>query len=446
MRDILLIAVVFGGCLIALFRPPFGILLFTFLGFFNPHSMTWGIGRTVPLSLLVAVCTIVGYVIWSEPKQFPKQRELLLLVTLWCLFGISTLFAISQTDAIPKYIFVSKIFLIVVLSTAIMTTKNRVLSLLRVIALPIGFFAAKGGFFAIITGGNHIVYGPDPSFLAANNSIGLAMAMNVPLLAYLAKIENRQWLKQIMRAMLVLSYPAVVCTYSRGAWLGLAMATFLIVFKSRHRFVTAAATGIVIAILIPLLSHLAPTRLTQRYDTLANYEKDASAESRFWNWEFCRRVGTARPLTGGGFDFYSIRLYATYYPEFLERWPGKFWSCHSMWLTVLGEHGIVGFLLWLALMFSALVSLRRIRAYASSDAQFAWMSECADALQGGLVAFMVVGTFLDTAYFDMYYFLIGIVVIMKEMIRRRSQSGPIVEGARRAMPSITEQPSLLRVG
>ena len=421
------------------------MLLFAFLGFFNPHTITWGVARTLPFSQIVAVCTIVGYLISSEPKQFPKQRELLLLLALWCLFGVSTVFAISYTDAISKYVFVSKIFLMVILSTVVMTTKDRVLSLLRVIALSVGFFAAKGGVFAIASGGNHLVYGPDPSFLAANNSIGLAMAMNVPLLAYLAKIESRQWLRQIMRAMLVLSYPAVVCTYSRGAWLGLAMATVLIVFKSRHRFVTAAATGIVIAILIPLLSHLAPTRLTQRYDTLANYEKDASAESRFWNWEFCRRVGTARPLTGGGFDFYSIRLYATYYPEFLERWPGKFWSCHSMWLTVLGEHGIVAFLLWLALMFSALVSLRRIRAYASIDAQFAWMSQCADALQGGLVAFMVVGTFLDTAYFDMYYFLIAAVVIMKEIIRRSSQSGPIVETVRRAMPSMTE-PAPLHVG
>jgi len=53
----------------------------------------------------------------------------------------------------------------------------------------------------------------------------LALVMNIPLLYYLLKTETITWLRWLIKAMLLFSFPAVVCTYSRGAWLGLAMVT-----------------------------------------------------------------------------------------------------------------------------------------------------------------------------------------------------------------------------
>jgi putative inorganic carbon (hco3(-)) transporter len=427
MRDILLILLVSGGSFVALFRPVFGMLLFVFLGIINPHSMTWGIAQTIPFSQIAGSCTLLGFVLSSESKRFPPQREVSLIFALWAVFGITTAFAIHSADAIPKLILVSKILIVVILSTIIINSKERVYLLLKVIALSIGFFAAKGGIFSVLSGGSEIVYGPEHSFLAANNSIGLAMAMNVPLLVYLAKVERRSSLRRVMWAMTLLSYPAIVCTYSRGAWIGLAVATLLVFLKYKHKFVTVAAGALVVAILAPFLSQMTPSRLVQRYETLVNYEEDASAESRFWNWEFCRRVGMAHPMSGGGFDYYSKDLYATYYPEFSERWPGKFWSCHSMWFTVFGEHGFPGFVLWLGMLISSLLSLRWIRNYARAEQELSWMYDFAGAVQAAIVTFMVVGTFLDTAYFDMYYFLVAVVIILKDVVRKYSQNALVFE-------------------
>ena len=55
MRDILLILFVVTGSGIALVRPFIGMLLFTFLGIFNPQSFTWGIGQTFPFSQIAAL-------------------------------------------------------------------------------------------------------------------------------------------------------------------------------------------------------------------------------------------------------------------------------------------------------------------------------------------------------------------------------------------------------
>ncbi len=430
MRDILFIAVVVGCSLIAVVRPVFGTLAFVGLSFLNPDSMTWDIGRTFRFALFTALGTIVGYFFWHEPKRFPRQREATLLLALWGMFGISTLFAISTERAVEFFIHVSKIFLMVFLSTLLITTEQRLHVLMRVIALSLGFYGVKGGMFAIMTGGNYLVYGPVGSFLEANNSIGLALVMNLPLLFYLMKMETHRWLRWIMGGVLVLSYPAVVFTYSRGAWLGLALVTALIILKSKWKLPIIAAVGILLMLILPFLPQVFPQRLVDRYETLSDYEEESSAQSRLWNWEFCARVGLAHPLAGGGFDFYSREAYAKYFPEFLDRWPGKVWSCHSMWLTILGEHGFPGLILWVALIGSSLLSVRYIRSQGKAHTEMLWAIHYADLLQMALLAFMVVGIFLDTAYFDMFYQLVAVIIIIKERVRHAATpAAPLVRGA-----------------
>jgi len=419
MRDLLVIGVVVICSFIALRRPVFGLLTFVCLGFLNPQSMTWTIGRTFPLSQLVGIGTIVGYLFWSEPKRFPLQRESFLLLALWGMFAVSTLFAIYPDRALDRFMHVSKILLMVFLSMSLINTEQRLHFLLRVIALSLGFYGLKGGIFTILTAGKYMVWGPDNSFLAANNAIGLALAMNIPLLFYFLKIETRPWLRWIIRAMLVFSYPAVVATYSRGAWLGLAIVTALIVLRSKHKLLLGAAAAILMIMILPVLPQFLPQRVLDRYDILVNYEEDSSAQTRLWSWEFCKRVGLAHPLVGGGFDFNSTELGEIEYPEFDEQWGAeRVWSCHSMWFTIFGEHGFPGIILWAGLMGSYLFSLRQMRSYGRVHAELSWVIHYADMLQAALVAFMVVGTFLDAAYFDMFYYLVAILVIIKERIRR----------------------------
>jgi len=52
----------------------------------------------------------------------------------------------------------------------------------------------------------------------------------------------------------------------------------------------------------------------------------------------------------------------------------------------------------------------------------AWAEFYADAIQAALIAYMVIGTFLDAAYFDMFYYLVGMMVIAKEIIVTASRT------------------------
>jgi probable O-glycosylation ligase (exosortase A-associated) len=416
MRDVILVSAVLIAALIGFRRPAFGILTFAFLGFFNPSAYMWSFGRTLPLSQIVAISTILGLLMSSERKRLPKQRETFILILLWGTFAFSSIFAFYPEEAYKRLIGVSKILFMIVMAMVVINDEERLHSLVRVVGYSLGFYGLKGGIFAVLSGGGYIVYGPEDSFLEANNSIGLALVMNIPVLLYLLKTERQKWLRWILRAMLLFSYPAIVCTYSRGAWLGMVMVTILGVLKSRRKFIMVAMAGFVGIILQGVGSQIAPDRLVQRYDQLVDYKDESSAESRFWNWEFCRRIGMARPLTGGGFNFSSIENYERFYPEFVERWPGKQWTCHSMWLTVFGEHGFPGAILWLALLGCCFLSLRQIRAYGRASPERSNYVGYADMIQSSMVAFFVVGTFLDAAYFDLFYYLVAFVVILKELM------------------------------
>jgi probable O-glycosylation ligase (exosortase A-associated) len=417
MRNLVLTFIILFCALNALRQPVFGMLTFVWLGFFNPQSYTWG---AVPHSLIIAAATIMGYLASSEPKKFPLQREAILLGVLWMLFGLTTLSAIYPDRALKDLILLSKILVMVFMCMCLINSKERLRYLVRVIALSLGYYGLTGFLFVLVSGGNSIVFGPAGSFLEANNMIGLALVMNLPLLAHLIKHEEKAWLRWVCRAMFVSSFPTIIFTYSRGAWLGMVAVGALLTLRSRYKVRIVTAGAIFALFLLPLAAALTPERLTQRYEDLENYDHERSAQMRFGSWEYCWRVAVDRPLTGGGFNHYSVMTYEKYAPEFLDKYGGptrwRATNCHSAWFTIISEHGFPGTILWFALGGSFFLSLWRIRAQTVSRPGLLWMYDLAGALQFSLIGFVVVGTFIDAAYFDMLYYLIAIVVIMKQIL------------------------------
>ena len=428
MRDIFLIVIVISCSLFALRRPTFGILAFIGVSLVNPNSMTWGFARFFPSAQYIAIGTFLGFLFWNESKKLPLSSESILLMALWGIFGVSTVFAIYPDSSLEGFIYISKILLMVFLSTILINSEHRLRLLLKVIALSLGFYGLKSGFWAIASGGQFMVWGPEESFLYSNNAIGLALSLNVPILFYLAKTETNIWVRRVMMVMMVLSYPAIICTFSRGAWVTLTAMTALMALYSKRKALTVSGGGILVVVVIGVLATglmSPPERVQGRYNELVGWENEESAESRFWNWEFCKRVGLARPF-GGGFNFYALELYPIYFPEFIEKYgTAKVWSCHSMWFTILGEHGVIGFILWILLFLSCFFSLRKLRRWGNVNA---WIIPYVNMVQFAIIACMIAGTFLDTAYFDLFYQLVAIIIIMKSIKTRSAvtQRSPFV--------------------
>lgn len=413
MRDLFVVFAVFGVLPFVFKRPWIGILLWTWLSMMSPHRMAWGFSTTMPFAMIVALSTM-GAMLWSkESKRLPWERETIVLALFICWMFITTLNAVYPTLAWEQFDKVIRIQLMIFVGMMLITTPFRIKCLVWVMALSIAFFGVKGGIFTIINGGIHRVQGPAGTFIAGNNEMGLALAMTVPLLHYLARDLKYRTLRPAVYSAMVLTAVAAIGTQSRGALLGMAAMGLIFWLKSKQKFMVAVL-GITAVFLLAVIM---PPEWYERMNTIKTYDEDGSAIGRLNAWGMAFNLANHR-FFGGGFETWGSAMFALYAPD-----PLNVRDVHSVYFEVLGEHGYVGLLLFLLVASYAWRSCSAIKKFAARHAEAVWAGELANMIQVSMVAYFVAGTFLGMAYYDGYYNLILIVVAMKTVLRRQGLLG-----------------------
>jgi hypothetical protein len=92
MRSYLLLAIIFGSLPICFLKPYIGVLVWSWVGYMNPHRLTWGIAYHFPIAQLVAIPTLLGFFLFAEDKKFLLKRETILFILLCFLIAINTFF------------------------------------------------------------------------------------------------------------------------------------------------------------------------------------------------------------------------------------------------------------------------------------------------------------------------------------------------------------------
>jgi probable O-glycosylation ligase (exosortase A-associated) len=282
---------------------------------------------------------------------------------------------------------------------------KKVRALVWVIALSIGFYGLKGGIFMMRTGGGQMVLGPEGSFIAGNTEIGMALNMVLPFLVFLRREAMRPWLRHLLAIMFGFTIIAIVGTYSRGAFLGLLVVLTLLFLKSR----TKVLAIVLLAIAIPLAMSTLPQHWFGRMETIQTYEKDGSAMGRIEAWKVATHMGKDRPLLGFGFRPFSQEMFQRYGYS-----GGQ--DAHSIFFQVLAEHGFTGLILYVSLVVTAFLTLRRLKRVSRTDPELQWVYNYSQMLQASFAAYVVCGAFLSMSYFDLFYHLVAIVIILKKLV------------------------------
>jgi O-antigen ligase len=109
-------------------------------------------------------------------------------------------------------------------------------------------------------------------------------------------------------------------------------------------------------------------------------------------------------------------------------------AAHSIYFQVLGQHGFVAFGLFIALALSSLLTLQRVRKQARERADLQWIENYASGLQIALIGYFVSGAFLSSAYFDLYYVLVALTVLLARELYPADRRVPIQQSAVLASP------------
>jgi putative inorganic carbon (hco3(-)) transporter len=409
LRDLFLFLLLAVLVVAAIRRPYIGVLGWVLFSVMNPHRLAWGPAYDFQFAQLIAIATLVGLLFSRDERVLKGGTPAVILVALfaWCL--VNTVMALSPAASWQYLDRVYKTMLMLAVLLLALSTRRHAELLLATIVLSLGFYGVKGGIFTLSTGGNFHVNGPPDSVMEGNNSLGVGLVVLLPLLYYLYQQAPRRLWRLALGTAIGLCAISVLGTYSRGALLGIgAMAVFLWLRSARKMPVAVGALAFIL-LAVPFM----PDHWTARMQSITEYEEDASASYRLVAWEAAYNLAVDRFPLGGGFEWQSPATSARYSPM-----PDLVMVPHSIYFEALGTQGFIGLglfiLFWMAVWFQCAWMRRQCR----HKPELAWAHQLASMVQVSIVGYAVGGTFLNLAFWDLPYYIYGVVAVAHFVVRR----------------------------
>jgi len=383
---------------LALRFPFIGVYLWAWLSLMNPHRLAYGFAQELPFNMAVAAITLVGCVFSSERMKI-KLHPLAVLIALFSIWiTLTTLFAPVPEVTNPLWSRNIKTMLLMFMVMALITNRARLHGLVWIMVISLGYFGLKGGGFVILTGGNHIVFGPVRSMIEDNNALALALIMTLPLMNYLRLHSEHKLTKIGLAAAMFLTLAAVIGSYSRGGFIAMAAMLGFFWLKGRAKLATAALAAL--AMLTAFL--FMPEKYVARISSINEFSEDSSFRGRLDAWEVALHTATDNFL-GAGFDGPRQGVvWQRYLPEASPR------ASHSIYFMVLGEHGFIGLAIYLAICFAAWRNFARVLAKTRDQPALLWARDLATSLQVAMIGFLVGGIALPMAYYDGFLTIVAI--------------------------------------
>jgi probable O-glycosylation ligase (exosortase A-associated) len=433
MRDLL----VFGFTLLAVplaFMAPFaGYLLWGWAGLIALNYYLYGFMTGVAYVQLFAIVTIVALALRREPGLLPfKPHRTTVLLGLFVAHGLMVALLAYPGLARNWELFgnVAKTALFCALMPMLATNRFRIHALVLMVALAVSFHGALDGLKFIASGGGHnaqaIVRFGD------NNNLALVLVMVLPLLYYLYRYSAGTLARYGFAAAVPLTVLAVVATSSRGALMGMVAIAIWIVLKSRKKVLGMAVVGLCAVMVL----QMAPDKWSSRMETIQTADQDASFMGRVAAWKVSSAIAVAHPVFGGGFRAlqshpvwdsykYSEGLLGFVETPTLNR-SGV--AAHSIWFEVLGDQGFVGLFIFVALLVNGFVTRREVWTLVRRNgAQQQWAGDLADMLGAALLAYVVTGSLLSAAYFELPYVGLMLLEVIKQHQLRLAAGLPSVK-------------------
>ncbi len=407
MRDILLLAFT-ALCLTAALRHPFaGLLTWAWFTLMTPHQAAFGV-YGIPLNVIIAGVSVSAYIVSGEIAKFRFDLITCLIIAFAGWLTLAQIFSLDPANSAPYYDRFIKTLLFIVLCAQMAGGKLRFNALVWTLVASIGFFAAKGAAFTMVTLGQNRVQGLPNTVLEDNNHFGIATATILPLILYLSAEASHVWVKRGLLALFALAIIAIIGTQSRGAFIALVAFCGFFWIRARHKF--AILAGLVL-LMAPTIAFM-PSKWTDRMMTIGEATQDASFMGRVDAWVINWKLAVEHPVTGAGLrNSYEEDVAKSVDIERAE--SAK--AAHSIYFEVLGGTGFIGLSIYLTLLATAFFSAWRIYISRSDPTLAPWKWRFAYYAQMSLVVFGIGGASTSMEMWDGYLIVIALIAALTKM-------------------------------
>ena len=403
MRDYLVLMLVVATIPLALYSPFYGLLGFSWLAYMRPQDLAWGLAASLPLSKYVALALMASMLLRGKVAIFRRGAVPFAMLGLWVWLLVSSLNATYRDVAFEKFEDITKVILIAFMTTVLLTDGKKFRVSVAVIALSLGFLGLKYGLYGILRGGVHFTRGVG-GMIGDNNDFALALNMGLPLLVFTGLWIRSRWVRLAAFGLVPLTALTVVFTHSRSGFLALAATTLYLTFRSRRRALAIAA----VVVMAGVGRLVVPASFYERIASIGTYQDDSSAMGRLNAWSASLHMANDYPIFGVGLDNFLF-MFQNYAPD-----PDDIHVAHNTWLQVLAEAGYVGLLAYVALFLAAWGTMFSTERLARRH-RIRWAGDAARFLEASTLAFMVGGTFLNRAHFDLLYHVLILSFCLKRI-------------------------------
>lgn len=413
MRDLIFSLFVLG-MVPACFKKPFiGLAMFSWLAYMRPQDLTWGFARYQRWSYLIALVTFIGFIRLRPDRWFMANWRSYLMLVFMALVGISVAICERPEEVqFTKYLEFCKIIIIALFTTVAVRTREQLRMLLWIIALSLGFYGVKSGiwgFFSFFQ--TPIIRGPGGMMLD-NNDLSLALSMAVPVLLHLGLTEQKKMVRRAFLVAVPLTMITIMLTHSRGGFLSLSAALGVMIWHSRNRvavFSVAAFLGLVALAVLP-------SAYKERISSIGDYKTEGSALGRLHSWNVGYHMAVGNPFFGVGMNKYRqhfVEYDPNPTPDLLA--GHNIIVAHNSYIQIWAESGSLALGIYFVLLGSCFVTIWRVRKHAKERYFTSWILNYATMFQASMLAFMIGGTFLNRAHFDLVYEFIALIMVFAKL-------------------------------
>ena len=443
MRDLAFSFILAALSAISLVNPFAGLLSWAWISFALPASSLWGFATLIPANLIIAITTIIGWLLSARSFALRGDRTLTLLWLLACIIALSTAFSLAHDVSLPKFREYMINFAFMGMILICLTTKIRIDAFVWMMVLCIGYYAFKGGIAFLISGGAYRFEGPAGTSISNNNHLAVAFLLAIPLMNYLRIHAAQKLIRNGLMGLMILSILAVLCTQSRGGFIGLLALGGSFWWMSGRRMSHLFA---VIAI-VGLAGALASERLVSRLQTIEiAHLQDTSFLGRVVSWQMHFETALDRPLVGAGpFAIQTWPVFGIYRPSspIVDIQLQKPVAAHSIYFQVLGDHGFLALGLYIALLYTAWQNATWVMRRARDRLDDLWMVNLASMTRVSLLTFAIAGAAVSMALYDFFLAVLVLTACLRRKLEQRQvATGSANDRSRRRVEPMNDRPAL----
>jgi putative inorganic carbon (hco3(-)) transporter len=402
-------------------RLPFALLA-TMLAFFvlRPWDIYPDLATIRPMMIITSV-TVLTFLMGRPRIEFWQVRPAKLLVAFLGLISFSVLFSYWPSQSASIAVDYLKQLILFVLIVNLITSTGR-------LKIYIGVFVAACTWHGIAavtdfaSGDGERLVGISEPYFGDPNDLALSLVMVLPLAWWLASAVETVWARLAIYTAMLILVAGILATQSRGGLLALiAAVVVMVILQGREKRGTLLLT-LMAAMAFSIL--FLPAESFERYLTIPQYQKDESAMTRLAVWKAGASMCVDHPLTGVGAGTFET-VYGNWYID--RKGAGNIWrAAHSSYIEIAAELGVVGLVVFLAILGSALFSLRETRQllkqlaiadphYCAQDIR--WLDRLNSSLFAAIVGFLVGAAFLSRGYDMIFMILLALIAVVLRSAR-----------------------------